>query len=244
MPDFDLDQLAALIAERASCSTRACRNARRNSARRRPKPLSLRCPATTAPSSRKAPDLLYHLLVVLEARGVKLKDVYAELERRTARVRARGKGVTQERLTARTKMEKKIEDGLSPYRVFTRAEWAARREDTPMTLTQKEIDELKAFNDQLSMSEVEEIYLPLSRLLSMYVAAMQRLFRAMQRFSAPRTRKCPTSSALAARSPAENRRPRAFCRRCSRAGRHSRRSISSPPPTDFCCRTRFWSGKA
>ena len=30
-------------------------------------------------------DLLYHLLVVLEARGIALSDVYAELERRTAR---------------------------------------------------------------------------------------------------------------------------------------------------------------
>ena len=30
-------------------------------------------------------DLLYHLLVLLEARGVKLSEVYAELERRTAR---------------------------------------------------------------------------------------------------------------------------------------------------------------
>ncbi len=32
------------------------------------------------------------------------------------------------------------------------------------------------------MKEVEEIYLPLSRLLSMYVAATQRLFRAQERF--------------------------------------------------------------
>lgn len=30
-------------------------------------------------------DLLYHLLVVLEARGIPLTEVYAELERRTAR---------------------------------------------------------------------------------------------------------------------------------------------------------------
>jgi type I pantothenate kinase len=79
-------------------------------------------------------------------------------------------------------MEQRIEDALSPYRIFSRAEWAARREDTPMTLTRAEIADLKAFNDRLSMSEVEEIYLPLSRLLSMYVAAMQRLFRSMQRF--------------------------------------------------------------
>ena len=79
-------------------------------------------------------------------------------------------------------MEQRIEDALSPYRIFSRAEWAARREDTPMTLTRVEIADLKAFNDRLSLSEVEEIYLPLSRLLSMYVAAMQRLFRSMQRF--------------------------------------------------------------
>jgi type I pantothenate kinase len=51
-----------------------------------------------------------------------------------------------------------------------------------MTLTPAEIADLKAFNDQLSMREVEEIYLPLSRLLSLYVGATQRLFLAMQRF--------------------------------------------------------------
>jgi type I pantothenate kinase len=33
-------------------------------------------------------------------------------------------------------MEQRAADGLSPYRIFSRAEWAARREDTPMTLTQ------------------------------------------------------------------------------------------------------------
>jgi len=88
-------------------------------------------------------------------------------------------------------MEKKIEDGLSPYRVFTRAEWAARREDTPMTLTPVEIDELHAFNERLSMIEVEEIYLPLSRLLSIYVAATQRLFRAAQRFLGTEDAKVP-----------------------------------------------------
>jgi type I pantothenate kinase len=88
-------------------------------------------------------------------------------------------------------MEQRIEDALSPYRVFSREEWAARREDTPMTLTRSEIADLKAFNDRLSMSEVEEIYLPLSRLLSMYVAAMQRLFRSMQRFLGTEDAKVP-----------------------------------------------------
>jgi type I pantothenate kinase len=79
-------------------------------------------------------------------------------------------------------MDQRINDGLSPYRSFTRAEWAALREDTPMTLRSEEVTRLRSMHDRLDMSEVEEIYLPLSRLLSMYVAATQRLFRAQQRF--------------------------------------------------------------
>ncbi len=79
-------------------------------------------------------------------------------------------------------MEQRADDGLSPYRVFPRAEWASLREDTPMTLTPEEVSRLRSLNDRLDMSEVEEIYLPLSRLLSLYVAATQRLFRAQQRF--------------------------------------------------------------
>src|ERR1700726_2466109 len=79
-------------------------------------------------------------------------------------------------------MEQRTEDGLSPYRVFTRATWAQLREDTPMTLTPDEITELRSLHDRLDIAEVEDIYLPLSRLLSLYVAATQRLFRAQQRF--------------------------------------------------------------
>lgn len=88
-------------------------------------------------------------------------------------------------------MEQRVDDGLSPYRVFMRAEWATRREDTPMTLTPGEIADLKAFNDRLDMREVEEIYLPVSRLLSMYVAATQRLFGAMKRFLGTEDTKVP-----------------------------------------------------
>jgi type I pantothenate kinase len=79
-------------------------------------------------------------------------------------------------------MEQRIDDGLSPYRVFSRAEWAKLRADTPMTLTGGEIAQLRSLNDRLDIAEVEEIYLPLSRLLSMYVAATQRLFHAQQDF--------------------------------------------------------------
>jgi len=74
------------------------------------------------------------------------------------------------------------EDDLSPYRTFTRDEWAKLRADAPMTLTADEVVQLQSLNDPISLDEVAAIYLPLSRLLSLYVAATQGLFKATQRF--------------------------------------------------------------
>ena len=89
-------------------------------------------------------------------------------------------------------MDQRInDDGLSPYRGFTRAQWAMLRADTPMTLTHEEVTRLRSMHDHLDMNEVEEIYLPLSRLLSMYVAATQRLFRVQQRFLGTEDAKMP-----------------------------------------------------
>ncbi len=72
--------------------------------------------------------------------------------------------------------------GMAPYRVFSRDEWAHLRADTPLTLTVQDIETLQSINDPISLDEVVSIYLPLSRLLSVYVAAAQGLFRATQRF--------------------------------------------------------------
>ncbi len=88
-------------------------------------------------------------------------------------------------------MEQRTEDHLSPYHVFSRAEWAARREDAPMTLTGDEVVRLRSLHDRLDMEEIEEIYLPLSRLLSLYVAATQRLFLAQRGFLATEDAKTP-----------------------------------------------------
>lgn len=71
---------------------------------------------------------------------------------------------------------------ISPYRVFSRDEWAHLRADTPLTLTVDDIEKLQSINDPISLDEVVSIYLPLSRLLSVYVAASQGLFKATQRF--------------------------------------------------------------
>ncbi|WP_298957424.1 type I pantothenate kinase [uncultured Methylobacterium sp.] len=73
-------------------------------------------------------------------------------------------------------------DALSPYRVFSREEWAQLRADTPLTLSAEDVLRLQSLNDPISLEEVIAIYLPLSRLLSLYVAATQGLFKATQRF--------------------------------------------------------------
>ena len=88
-------------------------------------------------------------------------------------------------------MEQRTEQGLSPYRIFSRAEWAALRADTPMTLHPDEMTRLRSLHDRLDMSEVEDIYLPISRLLSLYVAATQRLFRVQQGFLGTEDSKTP-----------------------------------------------------
>jgi type I pantothenate kinase len=88
-------------------------------------------------------------------------------------------------------MEQRVEPNVSPYRVFSRAEWAGLRADTPMTLEAEEVSRLRSMHERLDLAEVEEIYLPLSRLLSLYVAATQRLFRAQQAFLGTEDAKMP-----------------------------------------------------
>lgn len=80
---------------------------------------------------------------------------------------------------------------LSPYHRFTRSEWAALRADTPLTLTLDDLTKLQSLNDPISLDEVIAIYLPLSRLLALYVAATQGLFKATQRFLGAEDGKMP-----------------------------------------------------
>ncbi len=71
---------------------------------------------------------------------------------------------------------------LTPHRFFTREEWARLRAGTPLTLAEADLERLRSLNDPISLDEVETIYLPLSRLLSLYVAATQRLYEATRTF--------------------------------------------------------------
>jgi type I pantothenate kinase len=70
----------------------------------------------------------------------------------------------------------------SPFRAFSRDEWAKLRADTQLTLTLEDLRKLQSMHEPISLEEVIAIYLPLSRLLALYVAATQGLFKATQRF--------------------------------------------------------------
>ncbi len=80
---------------------------------------------------------------------------------------------------------------LSPYITFNRQEWAALRDNTPLTLSETDLKELQGLNDEVSMQEVIDIYLPLSRLLSLYVTKSQDLFRVTDWFLKKPDKKVP-----------------------------------------------------
>lgn len=88
-------------------------------------------------------------------------------------------------------MDERTAARLSPYLEFSRAEWAALRDATPLTLSQADLEELRGLNERVSLAEVEQIYLPLARLLHLYVAASRNLFAATQVFLGGTATKVP-----------------------------------------------------
>ena len=80
---------------------------------------------------------------------------------------------------------------FSPYVTFTRGEWARLRDATPLTLTDSDLQTLRGLNEFISLVEVEEMYLPLSRLLNLYVAAAQGLHHVTDTFLGKPARPVP-----------------------------------------------------
>ncbi|RYE88167.1 MAG: type I pantothenate kinase [Myxococcales bacterium] len=82
-------------------------------------------------------------------------------------------------------------ENFSPYIDFTSGDWGRLRDSTPLPLTEEELAGLRGLNDQLSLREVETIYLPLSRLLNLHVAATQALHRTTDQFLGQSSAKVP-----------------------------------------------------
>jgi type I pantothenate kinase len=75
-----------------------------------------------------------------------------------------------------------VDNGFSPYVTFERREWARLRAATPLTLTDADLVSLRGVNEYVSLEEVAEVYLPLSRLLNLYVGAAQTLHKVTDTF--------------------------------------------------------------
>lgn len=73
---------------------------------------------------------------------------------------------------------------VSRFIEFTRAQWAGLRAATPLPLSEAQLRGLVSLNERVSLDEVEDVYLPLSRLLNLYVGAMEKLHRAIATFLA------------------------------------------------------------
>ncbi|HEX6310464.1 MAG TPA: type I pantothenate kinase [Acidimicrobiia bacterium] len=88
-------------------------------------------------------------------------------------------------------------DSLSPFVRFERDEWARLRASTPLTLSQTDLDHLLGINERIDLDEVTAVYLPLSRLLNLYVAASQGLHRVTDTFLGSPAAKVPYVIAVA-----------------------------------------------
>lgn len=80
---------------------------------------------------------------------------------------------------------------LSPYVELNREEWRELRASTPLHLTTQELNRLRGIGESIVLDEVADIYLPLSRLINLQVAARQRLHAATTTFLGERAERVP-----------------------------------------------------
>lgn len=80
------------------------------------------------------------------------------------------------RQTKQTRQARQVtQTDFSPYDLFTRIQWAKLHFSTPLPLSEDELQKLRGINEKISLQEVSHIFLPLSKLLNLYVTAEQRL---------------------------------------------------------------------
>ena len=77
------------------------------------------------------------------------------------------------------------------YLSFNRDEWADLRAATPLTIRERDLEELRGINEKIDLDEVAAIYLPLTRLLNLYVAATQNLHKVSATFLGAMAPKVP-----------------------------------------------------
>ena len=83
------------------------------------------------------------------------------------------------------------ENDIDRYLRFDREQWSMLRAQTPLTLGEKELEAARGINDRIDLEEVATVYLPLTRLINLYVAATQSLHRVSATFLGTMAPKVP-----------------------------------------------------
>ncbi|MDN5749459.1 MAG: type I pantothenate kinase [Pseudonocardia sp.] len=84
-----------------------------------------------------------------------------------------------------------VREASSPFVDFDRASWAKLAESSPLPLTAGELDKVRSLGDEVDLAEVREVYLPLSRLLTLHVQEAGRLYRAYRTFLGAQNARTP-----------------------------------------------------
>ena len=84
-----------------------------------------------------------------------------------------------------------VQADASPFVDFDRSAWARLGENVPLPLTADELARLRSVGDAVDLDEVREVYLPLSRLLTLHVQENGRLYRAYRTFLAAQQVRTP-----------------------------------------------------
>ncbi|WP_055587186.1 type I pantothenate kinase [Streptacidiphilus griseoplanus] len=85
-------------------------------------------------------------------------------------------------LTTDARLQSATAPSPTPYVDLDRAEWSALRDRTPLPLTAAEVERLRGLGDAMDLDEVADVYLPLSRLLNLYIHATRELRGALGTF--------------------------------------------------------------
>jgi type I pantothenate kinase len=84
-----------------------------------------------------------------------------------------------------------IDQAVSPFVEISRSDWAALAQSTAQPLTEDELSQLRGLGEELDLSEIEDVYLPLSRLLNIYVTQAKALHQAEAAFMGERAAGTP-----------------------------------------------------
>jgi pantothenate kinase len=113
-------------------------------------------------------------------------------------------------------------NGDGPYLDLDRDAWRGLRASTPMSLTAEGLEAVRGLGDPIQLGEVEDIYLPLSRLLRLYFQASAGLRETAGAFLGQQAGPAPFIIGSPAASPPASPPPPGCSRRSSRSGRSAR----------------------